>query len=383
MATTNAVRGVRPVFINKDTRQPLKNVWLYAYRHSDNGDKLISVHQTDENGRLKRRLYVPRERYDYYFYVAAFELAKTITASSSSSRTSITNEFMPDNQMRTRANNIVTTESNLTTSNSRLIWVINSSEQSIELQFTSNTHKELYNFKISATSGAWTGLSKTTIINEMIDRIKNPYKVHQRNTDLCGPTSIVFTLIFKNAIKYVQTYKELFENGYITRNGKRYQPHSSTLSNSNPQDDGYPISQADWILAATLREDANLYADADSSVGGMTLPMAVRDWGTSIVGSDTVQHIIPIEGQLLLVLNQVLQSMNNGAFALMLIDCNMIENELTIIRFPTHWIAVTQLSYNSSNENFNFVYHTWGRRRTMSKSIFNMARHIFGIVVIQ
>ena len=72
---------------------------------------------------------------------------------------------------------------------------------------------EISEFERSKISGVWTGLDQQTVIAEMRSRLVNPFNINQGTQLSCGPAAIVFELIRKNPLAYIQICRNLFQIG--------------------------------------------------------------------------------------------------------------------------------------------------------------------------
>jgi len=331
--------AIIPIFINKKTGNPLSNVYVYAYRHSDKNEKIITIIETDDNGKGKKRLYVNGDKFDYYFFVSAFILG----------------EASQDNDLITRDKIIVTSEKAITPINSKLLWISNKSEQKIELEFGSDIHEKFNEFKISTKDGKWTELKKDNLLEEIQERIKDPYKIDQDNVSLCGACAIIFILVFKNPAEYVTICKELYETGCFSRGGTKYKPIYGLNKSSPKSKKENSIKDSDWMLASTLTETENVILSASTDAGGITLPKTESKWCKDLLSSTGI-----IQNKSKLTPSIIETATNAGSFVIALIDSSILENKKSIIIFPDHWITIVKFSV--SGKKIEWAYQTWGER---------------------
>ena len=108
----------------------------------------------------------------------------------------------------------------------------------------------LKQFQLSDVAGAWPYLAKDQIIREIRYRLHNPFNVNQGQQPFCGPASILFELIRKFPLRYVELCRELFETGGFQTQTRRIQT-SSSLREASQGD--LRMGPADWMVLAALR----------------------------------------------------------------------------------------------------------------------------------
>jgi hypothetical protein len=99
-------------------------------------------------------------------------------------------------------------------------------------------------------SAAFPKLNVKVIMFQMILRLLKPERVHQRVFGICGPSHFVVLLIKSKPLKYVSMAMDLLTKGKtIADDGFEIVPDKYVMD-FDPQQ---TISQADWLLAASLR----------------------------------------------------------------------------------------------------------------------------------
>ncbi|KEI67921.1 hypothetical protein A19Y_3091 [Planktothrix agardhii NIVA-CYA 126/8] len=137
-------------------------------------------------------------------------------------------------------------------------------------------------FENSKISGVWTGLDQQQIIAELRSHLVNPFNINQGTQPFCGPAAIVFELIRKNPLAYIQICRNLFQiGGFHTQNNRWISP-PQWLSESPLN---LEISQIDWMVLSTLRESENIIFSVDPNapqllrnLAGMTKPWEMAGW---------------------------------------------------------------------------------------------------------
>ena len=95
--------------------------------------------------------------------------------------------------------------------------------------------------------------------------------IRQSPTDFCGPLSIVVEWARRKPQNYVHCVRTLLEDGKITTGSGRVIEADAELRDLPIPDD--PIGHADWMLAATMREDRNINLDIEDGEGWEADPL--------------------------------------------------------------------------------------------------------------
>jgi hypothetical protein len=114
-------------------------------------------------------------------------------------------------------------------------------------------YSAIANFEKSNVPGVWATLDKNQVLADMRSRLADPFQVNQGGQPFCGPASILFELIRKQPLRYVQVCQSIFETGGFQGQTTRIKA-SQTLVKSRGR---LRLSQADWMVLATLREAEN------------------------------------------------------------------------------------------------------------------------------
>lgn len=162
--------------------------------------------------------------------------------------------------------------------------------------------RALRRFADGTSPGAWPSLAREQIVSELTDRVIDPATVHQRNTGLCGPASIVFELGRRDPEGLVLATAQLFETGvWTTRQGRQIGADRDLRKRRLPHPDHRPdgghhpqIAQIDWMLMAAMREDENASEDVEDDRGvfgnaadgweTLTWPTEVKRWIRDVLG---------------------------------------------------------------------------------------------------
>jgi hypothetical protein len=130
----------------------------------------------------------------------------------------------------------------------------------------------------------WDHIDRATIVSEIRDRLRDPEIIRQKPTGLCGPISIVVELARRSPARYVLAAKALLETGELHCPTGRLIEAEEELR-QEPVVAG-AIGQVDWLLAATMRDDANIWEDVDDDANGlesMTFWDEQRSWARDVL----------------------------------------------------------------------------------------------------
>jgi len=123
-------------------------------------------------------------------------------------------------------------------------------------------------FRNSPRPGVWPHIARADLIADMEDKLDDAFRVYQGNTPFCGPAAIVFELVSRQPARYVQICQELYETGSFQALTEEIEACEDLLNSEVPPPDSntsIPISEADWMLMATLRDHANLFFDVETA----------------------------------------------------------------------------------------------------------------------
>lgn len=137
----------------------------------------------------------------------------------------------------------------------------------------------------AGSANVWSYLDRATIVGELSDRLRDPMIMKQSPTGLCGPFAILMEFARRDPVRYVNAAKELLETGRLTCPGGRVIEAESELR-QEPVVSG-AIGQVDWLLAATMRDDENIWEDVDDDANGlesMTFWGEQRGWIRDLLG---------------------------------------------------------------------------------------------------
>ena len=110
---------------------------------------------------------------------------------------------------------------------------------------------------------AFPNLNRHKIALQMISRIMEPSLLNQGGTSLCGPASVVMSMMRNRPLLYAQTVRTLADHGAAPFGTLNLEPRAE-IRNYNRT----APAEADWIMCASLRNDSTAVTDALHGVSG-------------------------------------------------------------------------------------------------------------------
>jgi hypothetical protein len=173
----------------------------------------------------------------------------------------------------------------------------------------------------------WKHIRRDIVVKELRDRLRDPLIIRQNPTGLCGPIAIIVELARRRPRRYVLAAKELLEQGHLRCPTGRIITAEGELRDE-PVAAG-KIGQVDWLLAATMRDDANIWEDVDDDANGlesMTFWDEERSWTEDVLdlpvgGWETCFSWGEID-----CMRKAQNAVNAGGVAFFLVDANLLKN---------------------------------------------------------
>ncbi len=235
----------------------------------------------------------------------------------------------------------------------------------------------LNTFRDSDDAGVWPHLDKTAIISEMRSRLHNPFRVNQGQQPFCGPASVLFELIRKFPLRYVELCQSLYETGGFQAQTRQIQASESLRQASQGE---LRMGPADWMVLATLRESENFLFPVEPNapelvrnLAGMTKFWEMKGWVREILGYSRVEYFHTYVLRDLAALKKSQEILDQGGVALGLITAeNLLSKNKSRITVPNHWIALvgnveiqkgTFWKHDSGHVSFDVF--TWAKRVTI------------------
>lgn len=243
---------------------------------------------------------------------------------------------------------------------------------------------KITDFATSITPGIWTLLNKATLAQEMRDRVRNPYLVSQGGQPFCGPAAVLFELVRKHPLKYIEICSYLYLlGGFHTLS--RYIPSSDDLRRATYGE--LRMGQADWMVLATLRDMENVLfpvepnaPDLVRNLAGMTKPWELCGWVKEILGYQKVECTYAFPLNQIAALQKADRVIQQGGVAFALISAEgMLTDKPPMIPFPTHWIGlVGGISIQPTAIAFNI--YTWSRKMRLQMDLASFRKYFWAVV---
>lgn len=220
-------------------------------------------------------------------------------------------------------------------------------------------------FEKSSTPSQWVFLDKATIVKDLRSRVSDPFQINQGGQPFCGPAAVLFELVRKQPLRYVQICQSLFESGGF-QSTTRWISASNSLRQASRGD--LKMGQADWMVLATLRESENLLFPVEPNapemirnIAGMTKSWEMRGWIREILGYRKSEYYHAYLMNDVSALNQGAIAIQSGGVAFMLITADgMLQGTPPPIAFPSHWVAL--LGNVSIGDRVSFDLYTWSKK---------------------
>ncbi|BAY20463.1 hypothetical protein NIES2100_02050 [Calothrix sp. NIES-2100] len=251
----------------------------------------------------------------------------------------------------------------------------------------------LADFEKSNSPSVWANLDKKQVLAEIKIRLNDPFQVNQGGQPFCGPASILFELIRKQPLRYVQICRSLFETGGFAGQTKRIQA-TERLRRSQGR---LRMSQADWMVLATLRESENLIfpvepdaPDILRNLAGMTKSWEMKGWTQEVLNYRQVKYIHTYIYGETEALNTATQAIASGgvAFALITADGLLDTGNQPFLPYPNHWITILGnisikrgLLWSKDTGRFSMDVYSWAKKYYIDKGKGHFEDYFWGVVL--
>lgn len=248
-------------------------------------------------------------------------------------------------------------------------------------------------FRDSEKPGVWPHLDKGAIVQAMRIRLHNPFKVNQGQQPFCGPASILFELIRKFPLRYVQLCQSLYETGGFEAKTRRIQTSEALRQASQGE---LRMGPADWMVLATLRESENFLFPVEPNapeivrnIAGMTKFWEMKGWVREILHYPRVEYFHTYVWRDLAALKKSQAVLDQGGVALGLVTAeNLLSANKSRLTVPNHWIALvgnvniqkgTFGQHDSGHVSFDAF--TWAKRVTIEANEGAFEDAFWGVVL--
>jgi hypothetical protein len=238
-------------------------------------------------------------------------------------------------------------------------------------------------FEKSSVLSQWVFLDKATIVREMRLRVSDPFQIGQGGQPFCGPAAVLFELVRKQPLRYVQICQSLFESGGLQAT-TRWISASEDLRQASRGD--LKMGQADWMVLATLRESENLLFPVEPNapelirnIAGMTKSWEMRGWIREILGYRKSEYYHAYLMNDISALNQGAIAIQSGGVACLLITAEgMLQGNPPPIPFPSHWVVL--LGGVVVNDRVAFDIYTWSKKLHIEMDVPSFKKYFWASV---
>ena len=269
-----------------------------------------------------------------------------------------------------------------------------------------NLEEQLTNFARSTQTGVWTHLDKRQIINDIRDRIVNPYQIQQGEQPFCGPAAVVFELIRRQPDRYIQICQNLYEHGSFEGYSKKFVAAGRLCRSYG----NLRMGQADWMILATLRDCANKIVPVHPKapklireIGGITKPWEISGWVRELLGyTHSKSHPTPLSGEFRAI-QAASNTIESGGVAFALINSQGLLGHNSFIAnhfhriYPNHWVTMIgnistigtsgyglespiKGSQQYRHHRIEFDIYSWGRKIHVNTDPATIKKFFWGVI---
>jgi hypothetical protein len=237
-------------------------------------------------------------------------------------------------------------------------------------------------FVQSSHPSAWVGLDKAEILSGVLARLRDPKQVKQGGQPFCGPAAVVFELIRKHPIRYVNLCRSLFETGRFMGFKQQIVVSDRLLKAQG----NLRMPAVDWLVLATLRDQTTYAVRVDPTaphllrqMSGITAPWDITNWLRNLLEYEQVKHHYTPWGGEFKVLQEAQMAIDRGGIALALIDQGLLNYKVPCFSYPNHWVSI--LGNVETSHKSGFDCYCWGREINMTSAAHEVKRHLWGVAI--
>jgi uncharacterized membrane protein (UPF0136 family) len=275
------------------------------------------------------------------------------------------------------------------------------SDINISAPIDPQVEERLAQFARSTQAGVWNHLDKQQIVRDLRVRLINPFAIEQGEQPFCGPAAVVFELIRKQPLRYIEICQNLYERGSFEGYVKPIRAAGRLCRSYG----NLRMAQADWMLMATLRDCANKILPVHPKLpkllrefsGGMTKPWEMSMWARELLGySSAKSHPTIVSGEFR-ALQAAEEAISSGGVAFALINSHGLlgTNSFVSARlrrvYPTHWVTLlgnlsidppTKIAKHKQNR-VKFDIYSWGQKIHVNADTSGMRDFFWGVTIGQ
>ena len=239
----------------------------------------------------------------------------------------------------------------------------------------------------SITPGVWLTLDKATLIQEIRDRVRNPYRISQGGQPFCGPAAVVFELARKQPLRYINLCSYLYLIGGFHAKS-RYIPVSEQLRRATTGN--LRMGQTDWMILSTFRDMENVLFAVEPNapellrnLAGMTKPWELVGWIKEILGYQQVDCDYTVLGDDISALQSADRCIRAGGVAFALVCAEgLLTDKPPLIPLPTHWIGIVG-NIAIRPDTVQFDCYTWSKKIRLQMDHATCKKYLWAIVTGQ
>ncbi|WP_426956944.1 hypothetical protein [Muricoccus radiodurans] len=194
--------------------------------------------------------------------------------------------------------------------------------------------------KTGTGNGAFPKIPRAKFIRTLEQRIADPDSIRQAVSSLCGPASLLRSVLLDNPEMYVRYAIDMYERGQAKLGKLDVEPSSDCRECDTKE----KVAAVDWVTLASLRDSENDvfdYDDVDDLVGGITMPEDLADWfeKCGYVNARNNTSVLLTEGRD--TLQEALDCHAAGMRTCLLIEAEMIDGDgKGNAVFANHWVML-------------------------------------------
>ncbi len=239
-------------------------------------------------------------------------------------------------------------------------------------------------FEAFPAPSTWPYLDKATILAEMRSRVQDPFQVNQGGQPFCGPAAVLFELVRKQPLRYVQICWSLYTTGSF-QGHLHFIKASDALRQASRGD--LKMGQIDWMFLATLRDmEEKLFPvepnapDLIRNLAGMTKSWELKGWVQELLGYKFVKYNHAYLMNDVSAMNQAAAAIQAGGVAFALITAEgMLGNKPPLLPFPSHWIALLG-NIAVQGDPVTFDIYTWSKALRLQMDASSFKKYLWATV---
>ncbi len=233
-------------------------------------------------------------------------------------------------------------------------------------------------FSADPKPGKFIKIDKETLIYDLRRRIEDPTLVSTSSQALCGPSAILYLLAKNNPVRYVELARDLYLNGeYGLATGELLKPGNHLYAEAAPKG----VSPADWMMAASMRDAANIVFDfdPDDRFAGITLPGEIGKWMESLLGCRQIEINTTFLYGEVEALEASEDAVSSGNVSVLLVDSGLVPGqERDVVNLADHWLVL--LSAGAAGGGHSMKIWSWSAEYDLNLNEDELEDFLWGAV---